>query len=176
MSDRDKLPFRYVFGDLLKHFVAVLMAAVGLWFVNYTIQAVAPGVAKYVQVLTVWALLAMISFFLFNLLFQLIYRVYLPIQQALALATNQTRPYQGPGWLSWIAGFLGFIVVFALIHRALVTVDGVSKLLIFIAAFLLGFEVILMISREVKTRTIASILAITQGSQTRALQSGPRFG
>jgi hypothetical protein len=162
MSERGILPFRYVLADIVRHFIAMLSSTVLLVILHYSVQAIVPGL-KYLEVLSYWTLLAMFAFFGFNVLFQLIYRVRLSIQHV--LQTRQTRPYSSTGWTSGMAGLLGFIVVFALIHRATVTADEVSKLLIFVAAFLLGFEVILMVAREVKARTIAIIFAVTKGTQ-----------
>jgi hypothetical protein len=63
---------------------------------------------------------------------------------------KQPQELSGTSWiLSYGAGLAGTIVTFALARKAAVMDDGVSKLLIYVAAFLLAIEVVFMFARRV---------------------------
>ncbi len=78
-------------------------------------------------------------------------------------AMTRLARIRGGEILSYLAGICGFAVVYALMSRAVSTNGFVAKLLIYTGAFVLAFEVVLLVAVKVKNR-----MGLPTGSQAIA--------
>jgi hypothetical protein len=169
MPDKELLPLRYILVDLAKD-VAIGVAFVGITIsLRFLFGFIEQGeIARRLVFVSDLMLLAVLTLVVLTNIFRLIYRLHISIRQALDnVQSHQQPPIRNDrvDFLSLLAGFLGLVVVFALMHQAASLGNPISKLLIYIAAFILGFEVVLMVAHKAKHWTIGSILSAThQGS------------
>ncbi len=117
--------------------------------------------------ITQWAELSLVTLFAVQTVLFIVFRAYFSARTTLARASQEGGLFDQTGRkniLSYIAGFAGLVFVFALLHRGAATGDLLSKVLIYVAAFLLGLEVLFMASVRTIDRVRSTIPRVTHGS------------
>ena len=171
------LPLRELLLLLSKHAISALFVIATIYGLRYVLGHLLfdwAGVPEKVRVIATtldyWAVLSVLVLFLANAILLTTFRMLIPIRQVLKTrrsAGQQSETLDGTtqrdvrgSVLSYTAGFFGLVVVFALMHRATITEDPLSKLLFYVAAFVLLFEVLLMAAQKNKDRITHSILSL----------------
>jgi hypothetical protein len=173
MADKEVLPLRYILVEILRD-AAVVFVTVGMTFAAHLlVRFIAQGeVTRRLEFVTRLMVLAVLVLFVLTSTFRVIYGLHVSIRQALESVQSAQQPPSRKGnrvdLLSLLAGFLGLVFVFGLLYQATSITDPVSKLLIYTAAFILGFEVILMVAHKAKNWTIGSILSATHHASGRS--------